>query len=327
MNTQETMSNYEEKQMLSKMEYEQYFEECEKTIKNIKLQAIRAIEKRDREIDELKRDKTQTIEVIEQKNRMIDDLKKSLKEEWEVVSQQMKEIKNKTDKIVLFEGELSVIKELIENKNSNELDSYKKALEAKEAELRKEQEAHSELKEKFDILVKKYNKDEEKWKEEKKDFNEQIKVYEQIETEKERIKTDLENLKEEIHYELYKQYCNLPSDFRNEFTYIVPTSIFAFLQTSGRERILQELHTFIHGAIQKNQPWAEDLKSFFDLLFKASQIYEPSLKRLETKEGDDYDSREMVRIKGESNQRKVADVLFLGYKKGGMTKESLVEVK
>ncbi|RDU71831.1 hypothetical protein [Helicobacter brantae] len=306
MNRQEIINNYDENQILSKEEYEQYFNECEETIRSIKLHAIKAIEKRD---------------------KTIANLEKKLNEEQGVVNRQIEGIRSKTDKIGLIEEVLKELKDLVENKNNSELVSLKKALEGKKIELKNEQEAHSKLKTDCEEKEKQYDDNKREWEQKEKALNERIEAYEQIEDEKNNIEADLKNLREEIHYELYEQYCNLPSDFRNEFTYIVPINIFAFLQTSGRERILQELHTFIHGAITNNQPWVEDLKSFFDLLFKASQTYNPSLKRLETKEGDDYNSKEMISIKGELIQRRVADVLFLGYKQDNMTKESLVEVK
>lgn len=332
MNGQETMSNYEEKQMLSKKECEQYFEECEKTIRSIKLQAIEAIEKRDREIDELKEAKTQAIEAIEKKNRRIDDLEKRLKEEQEVVSQQIKEIKNKTDRIVLIEEELGVIKELkelIENKSNNELNLLRSELEAKKVELNKEQETHLQLKEDFKKQEEQYNKNREKWEKEREDFNEQIKVYEQIEAEKERIKTDLENLKEEIHHELYEQYCNLPSDFRETRCKSIDSSnLYNFIRTSAQDAAMSSLYGFIRDDTKERRDGTRALMEFFDSLFGAISKEKPSLKRLSVSRGDGFRDREMIKIGDGSPQGKVKEVIFEGCAKDGeVIFKSLVEVE
>lgn len=306
MNEQENKRNYEGNQMLSQKEYEQYFEKCEEVIKNIKTQAIEAMEKRDRKIAKLEEE---------------------LNVERNTTNQQIKEIKSKIDKIEKLDKSIEELRESVENKNNSELGLLRSRLEEKKAELEQEKKDHLKLKTDFEENEKRYNKAKGDWEEEKKDLNKRIEFYEQIESEKNSIEADLKKLKEEIHYGLYERYCALPDDFKNKFTYIVPANIFAFLQTSGGDRILSELHTFICEAIQVNKPETEDLKSFFDLLFKASQTYESSLKRLETKTGDNYDNREMMSIRGNLNQRKVVNVLFLGYRKENMVKESLVEVE
>lgn len=279
--------------IVEKDEFVQYIDSLEKGLAYIKLQAIGTIEKKNKRISELEKEI------------------KSMRESFE---------KN-------IIQELEGIKSSIENKNKKAMEHVEEALRGKEADNKRLQDQLDEKKEECDQYKRIAELTKKEHDQEINSHRQTKKEKEQIEKEKEQIEKELEKLKEEICYELYEEYCKLAKDFRDKFSYIDSANIFSFFKTSGGDRVLMELHTFIANAVQDGKAEAQNLIHFFNSLFIAHKKQDKLLMRLEVKDGDRYDNREMIKIGNGASQGKVVKVLFQGFKKGNVTKESLVEVE
>lgn len=310
-------------------------DEFVKYVDQIKEQAILAIEKRDK--------------AIAQKDKEIEELQAKLEEEQRMTKNLLVEIKNETKKINNIDKEQEVIKKLIEfltglvkNKNNTELEELKEKLNETQTSLIEERKKSSKqmenltaTKEELELEkqenAKKVEELNKKIEELKEHLTQEQEKCRQSEAEKEQVTNELNKLKEDMHYELYEQYCALSDNFKKKFTYIKFSNIFGFFKASSDNRILPELHNFICndlvGKNAKDGAEVDSLIDFFNALFEAHQSQDVSLKRLDTKERDKYDNRTMIATDTNVTSGSVTKVILAGYQKGEASIQSLVEVK
>ncbi|CAM3467166.1 hypothetical protein CAUP111243_05385 [Campylobacter upsaliensis] len=131
----------------------------------------------------------------------------------------------------------------------------------------------------------------------------------------------LENLKNEVNIELYEFYKSLSSQFRSNFTYIKDDNLIHFNATSTNRTILKSLYGFIENEKCEDSSIIELFNKLFPL---HEELY--GFKRLEVKEGDNFNNKEHTNIKDSKGQGSIKKVCLVGFKDGNDTSRSLVEL-
>lgn len=303
-----------------------------KYVDQIKEQAILAIEKRDK--------------VIAQKDKEIEELRVKLEEEQRTIKNLLVEINNETKKINNIGKEQEMIKRLIEfltglveNKNNEKLQELEKKLDETQTSLTNERTSFSkqiealtmtkeQLEQENEENAKKVEKLNQKINELNEHLTQEQEKCRQSEAEKEQVTNELNKLKEDMHYELYEQYCALSEDFRNRCISIDFSDLYCFVKTSSQDGILKTLYEFIKEDVRLGKPEVGSLMNFFDALFEV-QAKKGEFMRFGVGIGDEYTDREMIKIGGGPVQGKVKKVIFRGYKRvvGNESGKSLVEVE
>ncbi len=152
--------------------------------------------------------------------------------------------------------------------------------------------------------------------------NQALKVgNEALEQKNNKTSQTLENLKNEVNIELYEFYKSLSSQFRSNFTYIKDDSLMHFNATSTNRTILKSLYVFIENEKCEDSSIIELFNKLFPL---HEELY--GFKRLEVKEGDNFNNKEHTNIKDSKGQGSIKKVCLVGFKDGNDTSRSLVEL-
>lgn len=301
-------------------------------VEQIKKQAILAIEKREK--------------VIVEKDQEIKELKKELEREQDRTENLLGAINSKTDAIKnIYEEQgktkelMGLLKDLVQSKNDEEREKLKTQLEETQASLISERtslskqiEALTTAKEQLEQENEENAKKVEELNKKIEELNEHLTQEQekcgQSEVEKEQVTNELNKLKEDMHYELYEQYCALSEDFRNRCISIDFSDLYCFVKTSSQDGVLKTLYEFIKDDARLGKPEVGSLMNFFDALFEV-QAKKGEFMRFGVGIGDEYTDREMIKIGGGPVQGKVKKVIFRGYRRvvGNESGKSLVEVE
>lgn len=307
-------------------------DEFEGYVEQIKKQAILAIEKREG--------------VIAKKDQEIKKLEEELKTGKNLTENLLEAINGKTDAIKnIYEEQgkikelMGLLKDLVQNKNDEEREKLKTQLERTQASLTSERTSFSkqiealtmtkeQLEQENEENAKKVEKLNQKINELNEHLTQEQEKCRQSEAEKEQVTNELNKLKEDMHYELYEQYCALSEDFRNRCISIDFSDLYCFVKTSSQDGILKTLYEFIKDDARLGKPEVGSLMNFFDALFEV-QAKKGEFERFGVGIGDEYTDREMIKIGGGPVQGKVKKVIFRGYKRvvGNESGKSLVEVE
>ncbi|EAJ6150833.1 hypothetical protein BXA08_04170 [Campylobacter lari] len=209
-----------------------------------------------------------------------------------------------------------------------------KQIEEKENNLNKAQDDLKQAKKLYEDMRKQKEQEYNELKNQLEDIKDQnAKLQKQVEEKENNLNKAQDDLKQasefltkinkETYYSLYISSLR-DQDKLDEYYKKPLKSYYEFVKKIDKAE-LEGLHFIIKTKLKNDDENVQYYIEFFNSLFEILSAHNESLKRFETKEGEEFDIEKCVKIRG-ANSGKVTKVLFQGFKSKDKKYESLVEV-